>query len=108
MIGTLLLARALGAEDLRHARPRVGARGPYLLHPAVEALDEHRPRDVRVRSSERLAVPVLLGVDVGVIPPAAGPRRVADRHQPVHAVLVDGAARQLDVVGPEPASWVDQ
>ena len=42
---------------------------------------------------------MFFGLQVGVIPPAAAARGVANRHETEHLILMNRAARHLDVVG---------
>ena len=53
---------------------------------------------MRVGSAPGFAVPTLLRVDVGVVPPTTAPHRVANRKPTVEVILMHRAARHLRVV----------
>ncbi len=93
-LSALDLERHFDQADLRVLQ-RLRDHGQSLL----EVLDEDRARQLGVGTAPGLTEPVLLGLNIGVIPPTAPAHRVPDGEPAIQLVLVTRPARHLDVVG---------
>ncbi len=94
----LLFACLLGAKRFDQAGFGVIGNACHLGDAFFQVFDKIGARQLRVRSTPRLAKPIFLGRQVGMIPPTPAPWCVTNRHAAVHLVLMNRAACHLDIM----------